>query len=157
MIDVTNPMEEGAFSTERSGSLPILKLSRLCFSGKYAYQDIEKMTFRSGGLASYLGTKELSEVTKRIEAGDEKAKLVMEAMAYQVAKEIGAMATVLSGKVDAILLTGGMAHEAKLCEAVEERVKFIAGVYRYPGEDELVALAEGALRVLTEEEKEREY
>ena len=157
MIDVTNPMEEGAFSTERSGSLPILKLSRLCFSGKYAYQDIEKMTFRSGGLASYLGTKELPEVTKRIEAGDEKAKLVMEAMAYQVAKEIGAMATVLSGKVDAILLTGGMAHEAKLCEAVEERVKFIAGVYRYPGEDELVALAEGALRVLTEEEKEREY
>jgi butyrate kinase len=157
MVDVTNPMEEGAFSTERSGSLPILKLAKMCFSGKHTFQDIEKMTFRSGGLASYLGTKELPEVTKRITAGDEKAKLVLEAMAYQVAKEIGAMATVLSGKADAVLLTGGMAHEAKLCEAVEERVKFIAGVYRYPGEDELVALAEGALRVLTGEEKEREY
>jgi butyrate kinase len=157
MIDVTNPMEEGAFSTERSGSLPILKLAKLCFSGKHTYQDIEKMTFRSGGLASYLGTKELPEVVKRIAAGDEKAKLVFEAMAYQVAKEIGAMATVLSGKVDAILLTGGMAHESKLREAVEERVAFIARVYGYPGEDELVALAEGALRVLTGEEKEREY
>jgi len=157
MIDVTNPMEEGAFSTERSGSLPILKLAKLCFSGKHTYQDIEKMTFRSGGLASYLGTKELPEVTKRIVAGDEKANLVFEAMAYQVAKEIGAMATVLSGKVTAILLTGGMAYESKLCEAVEERVKFIARVYRYPGEDELVALAEGALGVITGEEKEREY
>jgi butyrate kinase len=157
MIDVTNPMEEGAFSTERSGSLPILKLARMCFSRKYAYQDIEKMTFRSGGLASYLGTKELPEVVKRIASGDEKAKLVLEAMAYQVAKEIGAMATVLSGTVDAILLTGGMAHEAKLCEAVEERVVFIARVYRYAGEDELVALAEGGLRVLTGEEKEKVY
>jgi len=157
MVDVTNPMEEGAFSSERSGSLPILKLAKMCFSGKHAYQDIEKMTFRSGGLASYLGTKELPEVVKRIAAGDEKAKLVLEAMAYQVAKDIGAIATVLSGKVDAILLTGGMAHESKLCEAVEERVAFIARVYRYPGEDELVALAEGALRVLTGGEKEREY
>ena len=157
MVDVTNPMEEGAFSTERSGSLPILKLSKMCFSGKHTYQDIEKMTFRSGGLASYLETKDLPEVVKRIASGDEKAKLVLEAMAYQVAKEIGAMATVLSGKVDAILLTGGMAHEAKLCEAVEERVAFIARFYRYPGEDELVALAEGALRVLTGGEKEREY
>jgi len=157
MVDVTNPMEEGAFSTERSGSLPILKLAKMCFSGKHTFQDIEKMTFRSGGLASYLGTKDLPEVIKRVATGDEKAKLVLEAMAYQVAKEIGAMATVLSGKVDAILLTGGMAHEAKLCEAVEERVKFIARAYRYPGEDELVALAEGALRVLTGEEKERDY
>lgn len=157
MIDVTNPMEEGAFSTERSGSLPILKLARMCFSGNHTYQDIEKMTFRSGGLASYLGTKDLPEVIKRVATGDEKAKLVLEAMAYQVAKEIGAMATVLSGKVDAILLTGGMAHEAKLCEAVEERVAFIARFYRYPGEDELVALAEGALRVLSGGEKEREY
>jgi len=157
MVNVTNPMEEGAFSTERSGSLPILKFAKLCFSGQYTYPDIEKMTFRQGGLASYLGTKELPEVMKRVEAGDAKAKLVYEAMAYQIAKEIGAMAAVLSGKVDAILLTGGMAHEAKLCEAVEERVKFIARVCRYPGEDELVALAEGALRVLTGEEKEREY
>jgi butyrate kinase len=157
MVDVTNPMEEGTFSTERSGSLPILKFAKMCFSGKYSYQDIEKMTFRSGGLASYLGTKELPGVMTKVDAGDAKAKLVFEAMVYQVAKEIGAMATVLSGKVDAILLTGGMVHVTKLCEAIEERVKFIAKVYRFPGEDELVALAEGGLRVLTGEEKELVY
>ena len=157
MLEVTNSMEEGAFSTERSGTLPILKFARLCFSGKHTYSDIERMTFRQGGLASYLGTKELPEVMKRVEAGDAKARLVYEAMVYQIAKEIGAMATVLSGKVDAVLLTGGMAFESKLCDAVQERVNFIAPLRRYPGEDELVALAEGALRVLTGEEKEREY
>jgi len=157
MVDVTNPMEEGAFSTERSGSLPILKFAKMCFSGKYTYQDIEKMTFRSGGLASYLGTKEFPEVMTKVDAGDAKAKLVFKAMVYQVSKEIGAMATVLSGKVDAILLTGGMAHVTRLCEAIEERIKFIAKVYRFPGEDELVALAEGGLRVLTGEEKELVY
>jgi butyrate kinase len=157
MVDVTNSMEEGSFSTERSGTVPILGLAKLCFSGKYTYQDIEKMTFRQGGLASYLGTKELPEVMAKVDAGDAKAKLVFDAMVYQIAKEIGAMATVLAGRVDAILLTGGMANVTRLCDAIEERVKFIARVYRYPGEDELIALAEGALRVLTGEEKEKIY
>jgi butyrate kinase len=157
MIDVTNSMEEGAFSTERSGSVPIMKLVKLCFSGRHAEREIASMIFRRGGIASYLGTNEVPEVIRRIGTGDARAKLVFDAMIYQIAKEIGAMSTVLGGKVDAILFTGGMAHAKEVVVPLEARVDWIASVRVYPGEDELRALAEGALRILRGEEEAKEY
>jgi len=152
MVDVTNSREEGAFSTERAGTVPGMKLAELCFSGKYDYKQVEAMLFREGGLQSYLGTKDLVEVEKRIVAGDRKAALVYSAMVYQIAKEIGAMAAALAGRVDAILLTGGMANSMKLVSEITSQIQWIAPVHVYPGEDELQALAEGALRVLRGEE-----
>ena len=153
MVDVTNSREEGAFSTERAGSVPIMQLAGLCFGGKYTQKKVETLLFRDGGLYSYLGTKDLVEVERRIDAGDAKAKIVFEAMAYQIAKEVGAMATVLQGRVDAVLCTGGMAHSQRLVSALTESVGWIAPVVVYAGEDELQALAEGALRVLRREEE----
>lgn len=153
MIDVTNSREEGAFSTERAGGVPIMQLVELCFSGRYTHKEVEVMLFREGGLYSYLGTKDLVEVEGRIDAGDAIAKKVFDSMAYQIAKEIGAMAAALHGRVYAVLLTGGMAHSDRLIATVHEYVSWIAPVVRYPGEDELQALAEGALRVLRHEEE----
>ena len=157
MIDVTNSREEGAFSTERAGTVPCMELVKLCFSGKHDRKEIERMLFREGGLFSYLGTKDFREVIRLVDGGDAEALLVFDAMAYQIAKEIGAMATALRGKAEAILLTGGMAHEKKLTAELEKRVGWIAPVRLYPGEDELQALAEGALRVLRGEEEAIEY
>jgi butyrate kinase len=153
MIDVTNSREEGAFSTERAGTVPAMKLVELCFSGRYNFKQVETMLFREGGLQSYLGTKDLMEVETRISAGDKKAAKVYSAMVYQIAKEIGAMATVLRGRVDAILLTGGMARSMKLVSELSSHIQWIAPVHVYPGEDELQALAEGVLRVLRGEEQ----
>ncbi len=157
MIDVTNSREEGAFSTERAGTLPVMKLVDLCFSGKFSRKEIETRIFGEGGIYSYLGTKALAEVLRRCQAGEEQAQLVYEAMLYQISKEIGAMAAVLAGKVDAILLTGGMLHAQEVGTALQQRVEWIAPVFCYPGEDELQALAEGALRVLRGEEKGLNY
>jgi butyrate kinase len=157
MVDVTNSREEGAFSTERAGSVPVMSLVNLCFSGQYTRAQIEAMLFREGGLYSYLGTKDLALVEERIRAGEERPALVFDAMVYQIAKEIGAMAASLQGFLDAILLTGGMAHSEKLVRSLREYVSWIAPVYTYPGEDELQALAEGALRVLRGEESGLEY
>jgi butyrate kinase len=155
MIDVTNSREEGAFSTERAGTVPVMQLVELCFSGSYTYKQVETLLFREGGLYSYLGTKDLVEVEKRIDAGDAEAKKVFDAMAYQIAKEIGAMAAALHGNVYAVLLTGGMAHSDRLASTLHEYVSWIAPVVHYAGEDELQALAEGALRVLRKEEEPR--
>jgi butyrate kinase len=157
MVDVTNSREEGAFSTERAGGVPVMQLVELCFSGKYTRSQVEDVLFREGGLYSYLRTKDLGEVERRITSGDEKAALVFAAMAYQIAKEIGAMAAVLRCRVDTILLTGGMAHSERLVSELSNYVKWIAPVTVYPGEDELQALAEGAFRVLRGEEKAREF
>ena len=157
MIDVTNSREEGAFSTERAGTVPCMKLVDLCFSGKYTRQQVETMLFREGGLFSYLGTKDLEEIESRIAAGDRRAALVYEAMVYQIAKEIGAMAAALRGRVDAILLTGGMAHSKKLVGNLRSHIYWIAPLHVYAGEDELQALAEGALRVLRGEEVAHEF
>jgi butyrate kinase len=118
---------------------------------------VEELLFREGGLYSYLETKDLMEVERRIMAGDDKADTVFQAMVYQIAKEIGAMAAVLGGRVNAILLTGGMAHSERLVRGLEDRVMWIAPVSVYPGEDELRALAEGALRVLRGEEHARQF
>ncbi|HUO60351.1 MAG TPA: butyrate kinase, partial [Candidatus Acidoferrales bacterium] len=157
MIDATNSREEGAFSALRAGAVPAIKLIELCETGDMSAKELERALVAEGGLKAYLGTSDLVEVEKRIDNGDEKATLVFEGMAYQIAKDIGAMATVLNGEVDAVLITGGMAFSARLTKAVCERVEFIAPVHFYPGEDELQALAEGALRVLRGEEKAREY
>ncbi len=153
MVDVTNSREEGAFSTERAGTVPAMQLVDLCFSGKYTRAEVETLLFREGGLYSYLGTKDLLDVERRIATGDASAKTVFDAMVYQIAKEVGAMATVLRGRIDAVLITGGMAHSERLLDALRERITWIGAVSVYPGEDELQALVEGALRVLRGEEK----
>lgn len=158
VIDVNNALDgEGPFSPERSGGLPVGDLAKLCFSGKYALDDIKKKIKGKGGLVAYLGTNDGREVVKMIENGDEKAELVYKAMAYQVAKEIGSCAAVLKGKVDAIVITGGIAYDNMFVSWIKERVGFIADVLVYPGEDEMIALAEGGLRVLRGEEKAQEY
>jgi butyrate kinase len=156
MIDSHDPGHEGAFSTERSGGLPLLKVVQLCFSGKYNEQTMWYAFNRESGLYGYLGTRDLREVERRIEAGDAKAALIFDAMAYRIAKDVGIMATVLCGRVDAILLTGGMAHSKKLVDEIRPYVEWIAPIVVYPGEDELQAMAEGALRVLRHEEQARE-
>ena len=152
MIDVTNCREEGAFTTERAGTLPMTQLVNLCFSGKYTRSEVEVLLCREGGLQSYLGTKDLIEVEQRIASGDTRARLVFDAMVYQIAKDIGAMATVSYGQVDAVLVTGGMAHSERMVSALCERIGWIAPVAIYPGEDELQALEEGVLRMLRGEE-----
>ena len=157
MIDVTNSREEGAFSADRAGGVPAMQLVELCFSGKYTQKEMEQLLFHEGGLYSYLGTKDLAEVERRIIAGDAQAAKVYEAMVYQIAKEIGAMATVLKGSVEAILLTGGMAHSERLVMAITERIGWIVPTKVYPGEDELQALTEGVLRVLRHEEPARVF
>jgi butyrate kinase len=157
MIESLNADEDSPFSTERAGGVPARQLVRLCFSGKYTFKQIDDMLCRKGGLFSYLGTTDLIEVERRIAASDAKAALVFEAMVYQNVKEIGAMAAVLRGHVDAILLTGGMARSKKLVGDIEQGVSWIAPVVVYPGEDELQALAEGVLRVLRCEELPCEF
>jgi butyrate kinase len=158
VIDVNNGLHgEGPFSPERAGTIPVGDLVALSFSGKYFASEIMRMIVGRGGLMGYLGTSDAREVEKMIEAGDEKAKQVYEAMAYQVAKEIGACATVLKGEVDAIILTGGLAYGRSFTDMIQERVKWIAPVFVVPGEDELQALVEGALRVLQGEEEAKTY
>ena len=158
VIDVANALEgDGAFSPERSGSLPVGDLVKLCYSGKYTYDEMKKMIKGNGGMVSYLGTNNGIDVSKKIENGDKEAELIYYAMAYQVAKDIGSCAAVLEGNVDGILLTGGIAHDKRFTAWIEEKVKFIAPVFIYPGEDELLALAEGGLRVLRGEEALKEY
>jgi butyrate kinase len=157
MIDVNNANDMGPFSPQRAGALPVTGLAKLCFSGKYTYPEMYNLLTKKGGLLAHLGTDNVEEVEKRIECGDQKAKLVYEAMFYQIAKEIGAMATTLDGKVDAIVLTGGIANSKKLVDLITNRVKFIAKVLVFPGEDEMEALTLGALRVLSGEENPKEY
>jgi butyrate kinase len=158
VIDVFNALDgDGAFSPERAGGVPTGGLIRLCFSGKYSEKEIMKMAVGNGGFNAYLGTNDARDVIKKIDAGDAKAKEVMDAFIFQVSKNVGAMATVLKGKVDQIIITGGIAYNERVTTAIEERVGFIAPVTLYPGEDELLALAQGALRVMNGEEKPQEY
>lgn len=157
MIDITNSMEEGAFSVERTGTVPCMKLAKLCFSGKYTFEQVQKMLFGEGGIYSYLGLKDFKEVMDKVNAGDLYAKEVVDAMIYQIAKDVGAMTTVLKGKMECIIITGGMAHNNYLVENLKDRISFLTKVYVYPGEDELQALNEGVLRVLRGEENYLEY
>lgn len=157
-VDVNNALDgEGPFSPERAGSLPAGGLVKLAYSGEYDLSELLKRMVGHGGLVAHLGTNDLREVQKMMEAGNEKARLVFEALALQVAKEIGSRAAVLKGKVDVIVLTGGLAYSDQLVERISERVSYIAGIKVYPGEDEMKALAEGALRVFKGEEEARVY
>lgn len=158
VIDVANALDgEGPFSPERSGGLPVGDIVELCFSGDKSKEEIEKLIVGKGGIVSYLSTNDARKVVERIENGDKYAELIYKAMAYQVSKEIGALSTVLQGKIDAIILTGGIAHDKLFTSYIKERVSFLAEVVVYPGEDELKALNEGALRVLRGEEEPKEY
>lgn len=158
VIDVNQGLDgEGPFSPERSGTLPVGDLVRMCFSGKYSQNEIMKMIKGEGGLAGYLGTNSAYEVEKRAFNGDAGAKLLLEAMAYQVAKEVGAMGTVLKGEVDGILITGGVANSKWFVNLIIERVHKIAPTHVYPGEDEMKALASNGLRVLKGEVEIKEY
>ncbi len=158
VVDVNDGLNgDGPFTPERSGSLPALKIVDLCFSGDMDRADIKRRIKGGGGLVDYLGTNDGLEIAARIDRGDEGATEVLEAMAYQVAKEIGAMSTVLERNPDAILITGGYAYDERLVEWIRRRVDFLAPVHVYPGEDEMTALAAGALRVLRGEEQPREY
>ena len=157
MIDVNNASEMGPFSPERTGELPVGDLVDMCYSGKYTYKEMREKIKGKGGLAGYLGTTDAREVEERIKKGDKKAELVLNAMAYQIGKEIGAMATVLKGDVDNIILTGGLAYSEFLVRRIINMTSFIAEVVVYPGEDEMEALNEGVLRVLEGIEKEKIY
>lgn len=158
MIDVNNCLNgDGPMSPERSGGLPFGSVIDLCFSGEYTKEELEKLFVGQGGLVSYLGTNDGREVVKKIEEGDEYAKLIYQGLAYQISKEIGAGATVVNGKVDAILLTGGLAYDDLLTDWIKERVGFIAPIKRFPGEHEMKALSQGVIRVLDKEEDIQVY
>lgn len=157
IIDANNANEMGPFSPERTGGLPVGDVAKLCYSGKYTEKEMKVKMRGKGGLVAYLGTNDAREVLKQIEAGDEKAKLIFEAMGYQIAKEIGASAAVLAGKVDAVVLTGGVAYSQYLTNYITEHVGFIAPVIIMPGEDEMKALNEGYLRVANGEEDAKIY
>ncbi|HEX4284705.1 MAG TPA: butyrate kinase [Terracidiphilus sp.] len=147
MIDNNTP-QEGPFGPDRTGSLPVQELIKLCCSGAWNAKQLDRMVFGEGGLFAYLGTRDLREVERRIDSGDAEAKIVLDAMIYQITKEAGGMAAALRGKVDAVLLTGGMAHSERLIAQLQEYLGWIAPVRVYPGEDELRALADGVFRVL---------
>lgn len=157
MIDANNANEMGPFSPERVGGLPSGDVAKMCFSGNYTFGELKTKMRGKGGLVAYLGTNDAREVLKMIEDGDEKAKLVFDAMGYQIAKEIGAMATVLRGEMDAIVLTGGVAYSKYLTDYITERVGFMAPVIIKAGEDEMKALNEGVLRVLSGAEEPKIY
>jgi len=157
IIDVNDANSDGPFSPERTGGLPLQQIITLCYSGRYSEPEMRSLVRGRGGLMAYLGTTLATEVERRIAEGDAAALEVFQAMAYQIAKEIGAMATVLNGALDAIVLTGGLAGSATLIRWIENRVKFLGRVLIYPGEDEMQALADGVLRVLEGAEAAAEY
>jgi butyrate kinase len=158
MIDTNNANDGGPFSSQRVGSLPTTGLMKLCLSGKYDAKELKRMMLKEGGLRAYLDTDDVEEALRRAhESGDRDADLVLRAMIYQFAKEAGAMAAALRGKVDAVVVTGGIAHNEWIVNELRERVSFIAPVYSFPGECELESLARGVLRVLDGIEEARQY
>ena len=157
-IDVNNALDgEGPFSPERAGTLPAGPLIDLCYSGRFTREELKKRISGRAGLAAHLGTTDVPAIVARIAEGDQHAELVLDAMVYQTAKSIGAAATVLCGRVDAILLTGGIAHSDYVVSRLTERVSFLAPVHVYPGEDELEALAQNALGALRGELEVQKY
>lgn len=158
VVDVNNALDgEGPFSPERAGTVPVGDLIKLCYSNKYTEKEIYSKIIGKGGYVAYLNTNDARDVIKLVEEGDKEAKLYLDAFIYQIAKAVGANATVLEGKVDSIILTGGIAYSDVVVEALKSRIGWISNVTVYPGEDELLALAEGALRVLNGEEEAKEY
>lgn len=158
VVDVFNALDgDGAFSPERAGAVPAGALIKMCFSGQYTEKEVYKKIVGNGGFNAYVGTNDMRDVEKMVQNGDEKAAEVREAFIMQVAKNIGSMSCVLKGKVDQIVITGGIAYDKVVVSGLKERAGFIAPITVYPGEDELLALAQGALRVLNGEEKAMEY
>ena len=157
-MDVNSALNcEGPFTPERAPTLPILGVLDLLNKGAFDLPSLLKRIVGNGGLVAYLGTNSVMEVERRIDSGDEFAELVLKGMAYQVSRWIGKMASVLAGEIDAIVLTGGVAYSQRVVGWIRERVSFIAPVMVYPGEDEMKALALGALRVLRGEEEAKVY
>lgn len=158
VVDVNQGLDgDGPFSPERSGTLPVGDLARLCFSGKYTQEEVMKMIKGEGGLVAYLGTNSAYEVEQRAAKGDEKAKMIYDAMAYQVAKEVGAMGAVLNFEIDGILITGGIANDKYFVNQIISYIHRLAPVHVYPGEDEMKALAQNGLRVVTGEVQPKVY
>lgn len=159
VIDVNNGLNGGGpFSPERTGTLPTGALIELCYSGKYTLEEMRKKNVGKGGLVSYLGTNDGREVSQMIKQGNKKAQLIYKAMAYQVAKEIGAVSTVLRGEIDTIVLTGGLVYDKQFVQWIYKSVEFLCeNILVYPGEDEMIALAQGGLRVLRGEEQVLQY
>ncbi len=157
IVDVNDAAGAGPFSPERSGSLPLQQFIDLCFSGEYTQQQMRKLVMGQGGLKAYLGTTDLPEIETRIRNKNKEAELIYKAMVYQIAKEIAAMATVNNGKINAILLTGGLANSKYLVRQLKSRISFLAPVFVLPGELEMQAMAAGALRVLTGKESPKIY
>ena len=158
VIDIFNALDgDGAFSPERAGGVPSGDLIKMCFSGKYTEKEVYKKIVGNGGFNAYLGTNDMRNVAKMVDEGDEHANEVREAFIMQVAKDIGSMACVLNGKVDQIIVTGGIAYNKTVVDKIQERAGFIAPFTVYPGEDELLALAQGGLRVLNGEEEAMKY
>ena len=158
VIDVNDAIAgEGPFSPERTGSIPMKLVLDMCFSGDYTKEQLYGFCSKTGGFVAHMGTNSALDVENAMLAGDEKAKMVFEALGYNVAKTIGEMATVLKGNVEAILLTGGLAYSKPLCKYISDMVSFIAPICVYPGESELDALAGSAIRVLSGEEDAKEY
>ncbi|MCL2727534.1 MAG: butyrate kinase [Bacteroidales bacterium] len=158
VIDVNNALDgEGPFSPERSGTLPAGALAKMCFSGNYTLDEVRKMMVGEGGMVAHLGTNQFTAVCDWVDNGRADACLIFDAMAYNVAKTIGAMAVALKGEVDGILITGGMAFSELFVQRIQEQVAFLAPVFTYPGEDEMAALAMNGLAVLRGEETPKQY
>lgn len=157
IVDVNNAENEGPFSPERAGGLPAKQLVQLCYSGKYTEKEMLKRMTKQGGMYSYLGTKSAIEVENRVLNGEPEATLILNAMVHQIGKEIGAMSTVLEGRLDGIILTGGICHSEMIVGRITEKISFLGKVFVLPGEAELEALASGALRVLAGEEEAKVY
>lgn len=157
-VDSSNANEDGPFSPQRTGTLPIIPLAKLCFKEGRQFDDIKKKLNRQGGLLSYLGTDDIQEIEKRITQGDKEAEAVYKAMVYQIAKEVGAYAVVLKGEVDAMIITGGIAYSKKFVSSLKDWIGFLCPKFCvYPGEGEMEALALGVLRVLRKEETAKDY
>ena len=158
VIDIFNALDgDGAFSPERAGAVPVGSLVKMCFSGKYTEKEVYKKLVGNGGFNAYLGTNYMRDVEKMLNDGDAHAAEVIDAFIMQMSKNIGAMATVLKGKVDQIIVTGGIAYDKAVVAGLKERCEWIAPFTVYPGEDELLALAQGGLRVINGEEEAKPY
>lgn len=148
MVDLNDSSSEGPFSTQRAGGVPSRALAKLCYSGQHSADEMQNMLMRQTGLSGYLGTDDLREVERLIDEGDEHARLIYRAMVYQLAKEIAALSVPLGGQVDAIVVSGGVAHSPRFISDLRERIEWLAPMLVFPGEDEMAALANGALRAL---------
>lgn len=157
MIEACNAKDDGPFSVDRCGALPVTQLIDLCYSNRYSKEELLRRIVGEGGIYAYLGTRDIREVERMEKDGNKKAKIILDAFTYQVAREIGAMGATLCGEVDKIIFTGGMANSTRVVNDIVRRVKYIAEIVLIPGEEELQSLALGALRVLNGEEKANEY